>query len=61
MGFSDFSQTERERFRVGNATFGLSVQLLEICLAHNVHLHLENPRISIIWWTDQMRSPMKSH
>ena len=41
-GVSDLSEPERERLRIGNATFLFSIVIIKICVAANIPVFLEN-------------------
>ncbi|CAK0859688.1 unnamed protein product [Prorocentrum cordatum] len=59
-GVPDLSEAEKERIRIGNASFMFSVVLIKMCISLNVPVFLENPRAAIMWWTPQMKDLMLS-
>ncbi|CAK0842032.1 unnamed protein product, partial [Prorocentrum cordatum] len=58
LGVHDLSEFELERLRIGNATFFFSVMLIRLRIASNIPVFPENPRTSIMWWTEHMKDLM---
>ena len=60
LGLPGLSDSERQRLRVGSATFKFTIWVIELCIAYNIPVLLENPATSIMWHARALR-PLLSH